>query len=223
MTLVAVLVCAACGSEVTTTSNGPAGSGGGGQGAAGPGGGQGATGPGGSGAAPGATGTSIAVGPGPGTGGGPGQECGGFSGKGCQPHEYCDYPDDLCGGDDSPGVCKGKPGACPEIYSPTCACDNKVYGNACEAQAAGVDINDFGGCPAPKGMFECGHSFCAAGVAYCERTFSDVVGQPHSFACRPLPAACEPGLSCACLKGEPCGDGCQQVGPGALLVNCPGG
>src|SRR5262245_42512444 len=70
------------------------------------------------------------------TGAGGGAPCGGFGGLTCVGDEYCDYFDDLCGGADGNGVCRPKPMACDKVYSPVCACDGKVYGNACEANAA---------------------------------------------------------------------------------------
>ncbi len=37
--------------------------------------------------------------------------------------------------------CKGKPQKdmmCAEIYKPVCGCDNKTYGNECDAKRAGI-------------------------------------------------------------------------------------
>src|SRR5690242_19808129 len=42
------------------------------------------------------------------------QVCGGFGGLPCAPTEYCDYPaGSACGGDDSTGLCRPRPTACP--------------------------------------------------------------------------------------------------------------
>jgi hypothetical protein len=201
--IAAVALLSACASEVTS---GGAASGGGG------------------GAQGGAGGQSAAVsGPG-GHGGGSVAECGGLVGKTCPPDEYCDYgPHKSCGGDDKSGVCKKRPQACPKNYSPTCGCDGKIHDNECYANAAGVDVNDLGSCPAPQGMFACGHSFCAVGQNYCEVQISDVANLPNSYSCKPLPAACGSAPSCACLGGEPCGQSCSQIAPGALETVCGGG
>jgi hypothetical protein len=212
--IAAVALSTACASEVT---NGGAASG---PGPTGPGGGGGgAQGGGGAGGRP----TTVS-GPG-GQGGGSGAECGGFAGQTCPADEYCDYPDNDCGATDGAGVCKKRPGGCPEteIYSPTCGCDGKIHGNECDANAAGVDVNDLGSCPAPQGMFACGHTFCDVGQTYCEVQTSDVGGIPNNYACKLLPKSCGSAPSCACLAGELCGKNCKQIAPGALEAVCPGG
>lgn len=162
-----------------------------------------------------------------GGGAGGGVACGGFAGVQCAATEYCDYPNDICGAADGQGVCRTRPQACPEIYSPTCACDGKVYGNACEANGAGYDVSDLGGCMPPEaGLFNCGHMFCNSATEYCRRTNTDVGGTPDSYVCTPLPAACAGGVpSCACI-GDGCGapipGSCMPSGTGFMLT-CPGG
>jgi hypothetical protein len=59
---------------------------------------------------------------------------------------YCAYRRD-CGDDDSGGTCTKKGSICTKIYAPVCGCDNKTYGNACTAAAAGVSVRKRGECP----------------------------------------------------------------------------
>jgi hypothetical protein len=162
-----------------------------------------------------------------GTGGGGqggGADCGGFAGTECGPDEYCDYGDDTCGNDDGVGTCKPRPLGCPDVYIPACACDGTVYGNPCDANAAGQDVSNAGGCAAPAGTFACGFTFCASDQQYCQRSTSDVGGYPDGYACQSLPASCVPGqLDCQCLANEPCGTICEALPSGDLQLTCPGG
>jgi len=104
-----------------------------------------------------------------------------------------------------------------------CACNGVVFNNACEAQAAGYDVQALGGCTPPDGQFACGPGFCAEGGEYCQVQLNDVAGQPHIYSCKPLPANCvTAGATCSCLSGAPCGDNCQQTETNFTLT-CPGG
>jgi hypothetical protein len=155
--------------------------------------------------------------------GGSGEHCGGFVGAMCGQDEFCDYPDNKCGAADGLGNCIPRPGVCDKNLDPVCACDGKVYSNACSAAAAGVDVSTMGSCMAPQGQFACGPKFCASGKQYCQRSVSDVSGVPDSYGCVPLPNACGSAPSCACLAGVACGSYCKADARGALTVTCPGG
>jgi len=161
------------------------------------------------------------------SGTGAGAPCGGFAGTQCGPTEYCDFPDDICGGADGVGVCTIRPTACPDFYSPTCACDGNVYGNACDAASAGFDVSNLGSCQAPtKDMFQCGHGFCNKLTEYCVRTTADVPNTPDAYTCAPLPMACGVMPSCDCLMGTcgaPTPPNCSATPQGGLMVTCPGG
>lgn len=149
--------------------------------------------------------------------------CGGFTGAQCAPDEYCDYATDSCGVADEIGTCRLLPGPCPDLYSPTCACDGMVYGNPCSAAGAGFDVNSNGGCKAPMGQFSCGSSFCEVGGSYCRRNISDIGGEPSSYECVAVPPACGNKASCACLANVACGSSCSDSGDGGFVVTCSGG
>lgn len=76
-----------------------------------------------------------------------GQPCGGMQGKSCGLNEFCDYDTSAqCGAADQTGVCAKTPGVCADIYAPVCGCDDKTYGNECEANRAGVSVAKAGSC-----------------------------------------------------------------------------
>ena len=154
---------------------------------------------------------------------GPPRSCGGLVGAVCEVNEWCDYAGNICGGDDGTGVCRPRPEFCAETLMPVCACDGTIYTNACEANAAGVDVNDLsGGCTVPTGQFACGFRLCDD-TSYCTISLDDT-GMPPSYRCTPFPSACDGGgRDCTCVAGEPCGEICSVDGDGHVTVTCPGG
>lgn len=80
-----------------------------------------------------------------------GATCGGIAGLTCGAGTFCNY-EKTAGGTgcdgiaDAAGVCEKLPSACPDDYSPVCSCDNRTYGNACAAHAAGVASKHTGAC-----------------------------------------------------------------------------
>ncbi|MBK8260316.1 MAG: hypothetical protein IPK80_03150 [Nannocystis sp.] len=152
--------------------------------------------------------------------GGPGS-CGADA---CGRGEYCDWTGNTCGLSRSDeGACAPTADACDDVYAPVCGCDGEVYSNTCYAAAAGVDINNEGGCLPPDGYFACGSSFCDVATTYCEVQVSDVFPLPDIYTCKQLPEACSKEQVCGCLEGEPCFEfGCEE-NDGELTVLCPGG
>jgi len=161
------------------------------------------------------TGTGAATGTGGGSGGG--AVCGGLKGLPCAADEWCDYPNDDCGGDDDTGVCRPRPTSCPTPPPvSTCGCDGHAYASACDAEQAGVDVSANGSCAGSSSSsvssssssggtsFACGTVSCQAGVEYC-----DVAeGFVEAYACKKLPASCLPpnAADCSCMPIQPdCG------------------
>jgi hypothetical protein len=78
---------------------------------------------------------------------GGGDGCGGLMGAACDKGEFCDYPPSAqCGAADQTGTCRAVPDACLAIYDPVCGCDDRTYGNACEAASQGVSVLHDGEC-----------------------------------------------------------------------------
>ena len=74
--------------------------------------------------------------------------CGGIGNVQCaSAGDFCKNAAGQCGTQDAEGVCTTRPEACPQIYEPVCGCDGQTYGNACEADMAGVNVQSEGACP----------------------------------------------------------------------------
>ncbi len=62
-----------------------------------------------------------------------------YENSNCESSEFCKF-------DGGSGRCEIKPDICPEIHAPVCGEDIITYGNACEANAAGVNVAYEGEC-----------------------------------------------------------------------------
>jgi hypothetical protein len=156
-------------------------------------------------------------------GGGSGMSCNLLDPSVCPPDEFCDFAANTCGNSGESGTCRTRPNGCSDFFEPTCGCDGVVHSNPCDANAAGTDTNDVGGCEVPPGQFSCGHTFCDPNTQYCQRSTSDIGGEPSGFQCNQLPVGCTLASDCDCLAGEPCGSLCDGTASGGFEVTCPGG
>jgi Kazal-type serine protease inhibitor domain len=111
--------------------------------------------------------------------------CGGIAGIACPPGQYCAYSVEArCGAADMSGTCAAVPEACTLQLDEVCGCNDKTYGNACQAAQAGVSVAMKGPCSPPTGAHD-GH------------------GSPEHIAegglcgTRGVRGECAPGLYCA--------------------------
>lgn len=75
-----------------------------------------------------------------------GRICAGIAGLQCPEEQFCVMEVGLCLAPDASGTCREPPTACDTVYAPVCGCDGKTYGNACSAEAAGVNVAKEGEC-----------------------------------------------------------------------------
>lgn len=80
------------------------------------------------------------------------ETCGGIANIQCSAEgDFCKTPVGQCGVADGQGVCTPRPQVCTRQWDPVCGCDGRTYGNACEADAAGVNVQAAGECPSSDG------------------------------------------------------------------------
>lgn len=130
------------------------------------------------------------------------QACGGFAGLACPDGQYCNYaPEQICGAADGMGTCEPIPSICTKEFMPVCGCDDRTYGNACEAAAAGVSVVHEGACEVACGA-RAGDT-CTADE-YCKFELNEVCGRGDAQGvCAPRPELCTQQVEPVC--------GCDNV------------
>ncbi|MFZ4734855.1 MAG: Kazal-type serine protease inhibitor domain-containing protein [Bradymonadia bacterium] len=96
------------------------------------------------------------------------------------------------------GVCVPvEPCVCPEIFAPVCGADGQTYGNACEAECAGVEI---------VAMGECGAGVCPDPNDPAVTYVSDdpEMCQVILFRCEPGQEAFSNECGCGCIDAPVC-------------------
>lgn len=98
----------------------------------------------------------------------------------CEAAEYCGKEVGDCGGE---GECLPMPEICLDLWDPICGCDGNTYGNACEAEAIGINVASEGECPPPP----CSDNGDCLTGEYCGKDLSDCGGEGQ---CLLMPEAC---------------------------------
>ena len=137
-----------------------------------------------------------------------GDTCGGLQGLACGADTYCHYPPSAsCGAADVTGVCLPRPEGCDGNDEPVCGCDDRTYGNVCEANRAGVSVATAGECEEPPpGAGDCGglQGLACPDSEFCSFSLEAACGAADATgACTPRPEGCDGNYEPVC--------GCDDV------------
>jgi hypothetical protein len=124
------------------------------------------------------------------------EACGGLVDPVCPAGQFCNWANMSCGDVDQQGVCVDIPMACDAVFDPACGCDGVTYGNACEANAAGVSVASLGACP-NQGCGGLAGDMCKPGD-YCKYPDGTCLVDDQAGACQPIPQGCPDNVDPVC-------------------------